>query len=81
MTRITESEIEEFALKLLEDQGYQYVSGPEIAPDGKKQKENLLRTSCSSIGSKEQSMRSTSGFPLKPERMPLNKSSALVRKN
>ena len=36
MTRITESEIEELALKLLEDQGYQYVSGPEIAPDGKK---------------------------------------------
>ena len=36
MTRITESEIEEFAIKLLEDQGYEYVSGPDIAPDGEK---------------------------------------------
>jgi len=34
MTRITESEIEEFAIKLLEDQGYKYIHGPEIAPDG-----------------------------------------------
>ncbi len=34
--RITESNIEEFAIKLLEKSGYQYVYGPDIAPDGKK---------------------------------------------
>lgn len=33
MTRITESAIEEFAIALLEKLGYQYVCGPEIAPD------------------------------------------------
>ena len=37
MTRITESAIEEFAIKLLEKQGYQYIAGPDISPDGKKQ--------------------------------------------
>ncbi len=33
MNRITESEIEEFAIKLLEKLGYQYIYGPDIAPD------------------------------------------------
>ncbi|MBN2487722.1 MAG: type I restriction endonuclease subunit R [Methanosarcinaceae archaeon] len=31
--KITESEIEEFAILLLEKQGYQYVYAPDIAPD------------------------------------------------
>jgi len=31
--KITESEIEQFAIKLLEKQGYQYVYAPNIAPD------------------------------------------------
>jgi len=34
MTRITENEIEEFAIELLEKSGYQYYYGPDIAPDG-----------------------------------------------
>jgi len=34
MNRITETIIEEFTIKLLEKQGYQYVYGPDIAPDG-----------------------------------------------
>ena len=34
MNRITESAIEEFAIELLEKQSYQYVYGPDIAPDG-----------------------------------------------
>jgi type I restriction enzyme, R subunit len=34
MTRITENEIEEFAIELLEKSGYQYIYGPDIAPDG-----------------------------------------------
>jgi len=34
MTRITENIIEEFAIELLEGIGYQYIFGPEIAPDG-----------------------------------------------
>ncbi|MCB2160477.1 type I restriction endonuclease subunit R [bacterium] len=34
MTRITENEIEEFVIELLEKSGYQYIYGPEIAPDG-----------------------------------------------
>lgn len=33
MNRITESAIEEFAIELLEKQGYQYIYGPLIAPD------------------------------------------------
>jgi hypothetical protein len=31
--RITESAIKEFAVELLEKQGFQYVYGPDIAPD------------------------------------------------
>ena len=34
MSRLTESVIEEFAIKLLERQGYSYLYGPDIAPDG-----------------------------------------------
>ncbi|MFY1112619.1 MAG: type I restriction endonuclease, partial [Methanosarcinaceae archaeon] len=33
MNRITESAIEEFAIELLEHQGYQYIYAPNIAPD------------------------------------------------
>ncbi len=33
MTRSTENEIEEFAIELLEKSGYQYIYGPEIAPN------------------------------------------------
>ncbi|MFH2113193.1 MAG: type I restriction endonuclease, partial [Spirochaetota bacterium] len=33
MTKITESDIEAFAIELLEKQGYRYLYGPAIAPD------------------------------------------------
>jgi type I restriction enzyme, R subunit len=33
MTKITESSIEQFAIELLEKQGFQYLYGPDIAPD------------------------------------------------
>lgn len=33
MTRITENTIEAFAIELLEQLGYQYLYGPEVAPD------------------------------------------------
>ena len=33
MSKITESAIEEFAIELLEKQGYQYIAGPDIAPE------------------------------------------------
>ncbi|TLD42083.1 MAG: Type I restriction-modification system, restriction subunit R [Candidatus Jettenia ecosi] len=33
MMRITESIIEQFAIELLGKSGYQYVYGPDIAPD------------------------------------------------
>ena len=33
MSRITENKIEEFTINLLERLGYQYIYGPEIAPD------------------------------------------------
>lgn len=33
MTKITESDIEKFAIELLEKHGYQYIYGPDIAPD------------------------------------------------
>lgn len=32
---LSESHIEEFAIELLERQGYEYIYGPDIAPDGK----------------------------------------------
>lgn len=34
MSHLTESAIEEFAIKLFEQLGYRYVYGPDIAPDG-----------------------------------------------
>ncbi len=34
MTRLTESAIEDFAIKLFERLGYDYVHAPDIAPDG-----------------------------------------------
>ena len=36
MSRITESAIENFVIELLISQGYQYIGGPDIAPDGSK---------------------------------------------
>ena len=33
MPKITESEIEKFAIELLENQGYQYIYAPSVAPD------------------------------------------------
>ena len=33
MSKITESDIEKFVIELLEKQGYQYLYGPDIAPD------------------------------------------------
>ncbi|KAF5437557.1 hypothetical protein C5S35_03470 [Candidatus Methanophagaceae archaeon] len=40
MTRITESEIEEFAIELLEKSGYHYVYAPDIAPDSDTPEQN-----------------------------------------
>ena len=39
--KITESEIESFAIQLLESQGYEYIYGPDIAPDS----DNPVRSS------------------------------------
>lgn len=36
MTKLTESAIEDFAIKLFERLGYDYVHDPGIAPDGEK---------------------------------------------
>lgn len=36
MSRITESSVEEFAIELLEGLGYEYMAGPDIAPDGER---------------------------------------------
>ena len=36
MTRLTESAIEDFAIKLFERLGYDYIHAPDIAPDGDK---------------------------------------------
>ncbi|MFI3190611.1 MAG: type I restriction endonuclease, partial [Methylococcales bacterium] len=35
MSRLTESAVEDFAIKLFERLGYQYIHAPDIAPDGK----------------------------------------------
>ena len=45
MSRITESDIESYALKWLEDQGFQYYYGPALAHDG----ENPLRQDYSQV--------------------------------
>jgi type I restriction enzyme R subunit len=37
MNRITESAIEQFAIELLENSGYQYIYAPDIAPDSETQ--------------------------------------------
>lgn len=36
MTNLTENAIEDFAIKLFEKQGYQYIHAPDIAPDGER---------------------------------------------
>ncbi|TGK52762.1 type I restriction endonuclease subunit R [Leptospira bouyouniensis] len=43
-TRITESSIEEYAISLLESQGYQYVYGPDIAPDSEEPERESFET-------------------------------------
>lgn len=40
MTRITENSIEDFAIKLLEHLGYDYIYAPSIAPDGENPERN-----------------------------------------
>lgn len=45
MTRITENSIEDYAIKLLEHLGYEYIYAPSIAHDG----ENPERNSCEEI--------------------------------
>ncbi len=35
MTKLTESQIEQLAIELLQKQGYEYIYAPDIAPDGK----------------------------------------------
>ncbi len=40
MSKITESDIEQFAIELLEKQSYQYIYAPDIAPDSDKPERN-----------------------------------------
>lgn len=35
MTKLTESDIEQMTIEILQDRGYEYLYGPDIAPDGK----------------------------------------------
>ena len=35
MTKITEDELEQFAIELFKELGYEYDFGPDIAPDSK----------------------------------------------
>ena len=45
MSKITESEIEKFAIELLKKQGYQYIYALSIAPDrGKMHRAPLMPT-------------------------------------
>ena len=34
MKSVTETEVEQFAIELFQDSGYDYLNGPEIASDG-----------------------------------------------
>ncbi len=52
MEKITENEIEEFAIELLERQGYTYVYAPDIAPDS----ETPMRTSFEEVLLKEKTL-------------------------
>ena len=45
MTKITESQIENFAISLLEKKGYQYFYGPDIAPDVENSGAGFVRES------------------------------------
>lgn len=40
-SKITESSIETFAIELLEKQGYQYIYGPDIAPDSDRPERSM----------------------------------------
>lgn len=40
MTKLNENAIEQLAISLLQDLGYQYIYAPDIAPDGDKQERN-----------------------------------------
>lgn len=42
--RITESKIEEYAISLLESQGYKYIYGPDIAPDSEEPERESFET-------------------------------------
>ena len=42
MTKITENEIELFAIELLEKQGFEYIYAPNIAPNNKTSMRNIL---------------------------------------
>ena len=35
MTKLTESDIEQMTIEILQGRGYEYLYGPDIAPDGK----------------------------------------------
>ncbi len=37
MPNLTENPIEQFTIKLLQRLGYQYIYGPDIAPDSEKE--------------------------------------------
>jgi hypothetical protein len=53
MNKITENEIELFAIELLEKQGYNYIYAPNIAPDsvrGKEKQPGEFRRSQNWIG-------------------------------
>ena len=45
MTKLTESDIEQMTIELLEGKGYEYLYGPDIAPEG----ENPMRSSLEEV--------------------------------
>ena len=47
--KLTESQIENFAISLLEKKGYQYFYGPDIAPDAENAKKKILRVLCGKV--------------------------------
>ena len=47
--KLTESQIENFAISLFEKKGYQYFYGPEIAPDAENSGAGFVRESFAEV--------------------------------
>lgn len=51
MSHLTGSAIETFAIQILEHQGYTFIHGPDMAPDGETPERQPYANTCQGVGS------------------------------